>query len=293
MEALDLLIQGSYLSVPELRELSFGLQESVVERQSETGLCFGFSTGLSEEQRHTCIYVLAPNDEVLEFRVTGKPALKGCKKRDGPLWAFEGGLNNPREQQKQQHLKQVNKASNAYQQRRGIVVTDMHVLFAGTAWPSSYYTCDIKLDDRTFTSVAQYMLYQQAKIFGDKEREAELLVTATPAAPHKLYDHKAPKTGKRQVKGFDAEVWKEHGDHLMWRATWAKFSQNKALKARLLETGTRKIVESTDDLVWGSGILINHEDATNEKKWRGENKMGALLMAVREELGAIDKGAPE
>lgn len=73
----------------------------------------------------------------------------------------------------------------------------------------------------------------------------------------------------------------------MWKATWAKFSQNHALGARLLATGSRKIVESTDDLVWGSGIALNHEHATDERKWRGENKVGDLLVTVREELRAV------
>lgn len=197
MEALDRHVQGSCLSVPELRELAFGLQESALERQSETGLSLGFSTDHNVEQRHTSIYVLAPQDEVLEFKVTGKPALKGRKKRDGPLWSFQGGLNNPRETQKQQHLQQLDNAANAYQQKRGLVVTDQYVLFSGSPWLSSYYTCDFQLDNRTFSSVAQYVLYQQAKIFDDTERQAKLLATATPAAPHKLYDHKAPKTGER------------------------------------------------------------------------------------------------
>jgi hypothetical protein len=131
----------------------------------------------------------------VEFVAEGKPTVKGARKRDGPLWKLEGGLNNPAESggpvkllsevaaevtqdlllpaPKHSHKAQMDrsdeddiprrkrktkkkKEQNTYQSKRGVEFTDKYVLFAGTVWCSSYFTCSlgIKLFMNCYLQVA-------------------------------------------------------------------------------------------------------------------------------------------
>eukprot|EP01006_Ploeotia_vitrea_P064384 TRINITY_DN87703_c0_g1_i1.p1 TRINITY_DN87703_c0_g1~~TRINITY_DN87703_c0_g1_i1.p1 ORF type:complete len:433 (+),score=60.04 TRINITY_DN87703_c0_g1_i1:1-1299(+) len=174
---------------------------------------------------------------------------------------------------------------NIYQRKRGVVFTEKYVLFAGTVWCSSYHRCNITLNGVTYTSVAQWVLAEQARVFKDEERLAGIMDAADDPSPHKAYDHKAPKTGIRKVKNFDPAVWEACRDNIMFTGTVAKFQQNSDLRIKLEETVGRTIVEATDDPLWGIGITLNNlEDATNPRKWRGPNLMGKMLERVREEV---------
>ena len=70
------------------------------------------------------------------------------------------------------------------------------------------------------------------------------------------------------------EDWEEVKDRVMYEIVRAKFRQNKLLKMLLLQTGTRTLVEGNwwNDTYWGVC------------KGKGENKLGQILMRVREEL---------
>ena len=60
----------------------------------------------------------------------------------------------------------------------------------------------------------------------------------------------------------------------MYVALYAKFTQHEHLRKLLLETGDRKLIEHTSrDSYWGDG-----GDGS------GQNKLGKLLMKLREEL---------
>lgn len=80
---------------------------------------------------------------------------------------------------------------------------------------------------------------EQAKLFGDEARRQELLAASDTPAPHREFDHKAPKTGVRRVNNFDAETWKTYKERLMWRGTYEKFNQNPTLSHKALEIGDR------------------------------------------------------
>lgn len=273
-EVGEYLEHKAALTIPEFREFILRVGDTVDDITKYTWFA---SSHTDTDIRTTSLYIVALEDDAyywVEIRAEAKPAVKGAEKRDGPLWVLEGGLNNPAAKWK----------GNKYQLKRGYVSTDLMVLFAGTTWPSTYYTCKIELDGKAYTSAAQYVMATQAELFGDEERYEELMNGSFDPAPHKLFDHKAPKTDVRRVKGFDAKVWGKKGPDIMFKATYEKFKQNPELKHKLLETGDKIIVEATDDPVWGIGMAISHPDATNPKKWRGDNKMGNLLGQIRELL---------
>lgn len=84
--ALGELVEKCYLSVPELREL--------IQALHPLGLAWRFRSELWDTGRLSAVTVVNDKGEWVEFKVEGQPALRGTKKRDGPLWALEGGLNN-------------------------------------------------------------------------------------------------------------------------------------------------------------------------------------------------------
>lgn len=136
------------------------------------------------------------------------------------------------------------------------------------------------IDGVEYTSATQFVMSEQARLFGDEARRQELLASNDTPAPHRDYDHKAPKTGVRRVQNFDADVWGKYKERLMWRGMYEKFTQNAALKSRMLGAGDRTFVEATEDPMWGIGILLSHPDAKNERRWRGPNLMGQMLTTL-------------
>ena len=102
----------------------------------------------------------------------------------------------------------------------------------------------------------------------------------------KILATKGPAEAKalgREVKNFDQQVWDANCDGVVERANLLKFSQNQRLKEVLLGTGDKEIVEtSPNDRVWGIGFDTEHA-LGNVDKW-GENKLGKVLMRVRDQL---------
>lgn len=94
-------------------------------------------------------------------------------------------------------------------------------------------------------------------------REQEKMSTLGPEA--------ARKRGEKIPLRPD---WERVKDGAMYGVLHAKFSQNKHLKDKLLETGEKVLVDTDYDhgLYWAEVAGV------------GENKMGKILMRIREEL---------
>ena len=79
--------------------------------------------------------------------------------------------------------------------------------------------------------------------------------------------------------------WAGIKEQVMMEALIIKFVQQPELTKTLLATGNVLLVEATkDDLFWGSGIDLDVIGGTDPGKWKGENRMGLFLMALRTEL---------
>lgn len=85
----------------------------------------------------------------------------------------------------------------------------------------------------------------------------------------------APSNAKKKGKNVPLrEDWEKIKDKIMYEICLAKFSQNEDLKKCLLNTGNEELIEGNTwhDTYWG---ICNR---------RGKNKLGKILMRVREEL---------
>ena len=83
------------------------------------------------------------------------------------------------------------------------------------------------------------------------------------------------KTAKRMGRRVELRVdWETVKERIMYEICLAKFTQHSELAQKLLKTGTKYLVEGNywGDTEWG---------VCNGK---GKNKLGKILMRVREEL---------
>ena len=71
----------------------------------------------------------------------------------------------------------------------------------------------------------------------------------------------------------------------MFDHCWNKYTQNPFLKAYLLESHDRKLVEaSSTDRVWEIGLNEDIARRTPEEEWPGTNFLGKILMDIRNKL---------
>jgi len=118
----------------------------------------------------------------------------------------------------------------------------------------------------------------KARLFGDEAAVEPILAARTPAEAKNL---------GRLVHGFDEAAWDAARFELVVRGNVAKFGQDPALRAYLLGTGNRVLVEASPrDRVWGIGLGAANERATDPAQWRGRNLLGFALMEARARLAA-------
>jgi ribA/ribD-fused uncharacterized protein len=122
-----------------------------------------------------------------------------------------------------------------------------------------------------YSNAEQYMMAKKALQFGDMEIHQLIMSTSEPGAIQKL--------GKR-VRGFNEEVWDDKKFEIVLQGNMLKFTQNKELAQKLLETGDTTLAESSpSDRIWGIGITTS--DAVHGKEWKGQNLLGKALTEVR------------
>ena len=89
----------------------------------------------------------------------------------------------------------------------------------------------------------------------------------------------------RKVYNIYAGIWNVESYKVVVRGNLAKFGQNENLKAVLLSTEKKVLVEASPyDKIWGIGMKLTEAVKTNPHNWKGNNKLGFALMEVRDEL---------
>jgi len=142
---------------------------------------------------------------------------------------------------------------------------------------SNFYETEFELDGIKYKSAEHAYQAIKAKTFGDEENFQKIL---------KAKSAQSAKSFGNKVKDFKEETWKEKKDEVMKSVLRAKFTQNLDLRKKLLETEEKRLANADSrDKYWGIGTSANTSMAKDPKKWKGENKLGAML----EELRAILK----
>jgi len=158
-------------------------------------------------------------------------------------------------------------------------ITDKYVLFWNGPF-SQWYPSRFEIGGVEYGCCEQYMMAQKAIMFGDMESHKMIMSTDRPE------DQKAFGRG---VRGFDRQRWEESCRQIVFDANYAKFTQNKDLLERLMETGSLEIAEASPvDPIWGIGLHETDPDAADKSKWKGTNWLGEALMKVRDAINFID-----
>lgn len=127
-------------------------------------------------------------------------------------------------------------------------------------------------------------MHQKALLFGDAPIAAKILQTTSP---------KEQKSLGRKVKNFKESTWSLHRSRIVEEGSYLKFkygadkgqleSKGLTLKARLLQTGERELVEASPmDRVWGIGFTERWAEE-RRGEW-GLNLLGKALAKARERL---------
>lgn len=143
---------------------------------------------------------------------------------------------------------------------------------------SQWFEAGFTVEGAHYRSAEHFMMAEKARLFGDDEAQAKILQCASPAQAKAL---------GRTVRGFDSERWNTACFDIVVRGNAAKFGQNAGLKAYLLTTGERVLVEASPvDAIWGIGLAAQDALAQQPEHWRGLNLLGFALMEARAQLRA-------
>jgi ribA/ribD-fused uncharacterized protein len=135
-------------------------------------------------------------------------------------------------------------------------------------WPSPF-----RVNGTEYPTAEHWMMVEKAKLFGDQPAANEILAAPSPAAAKAL---------GQQVAGFNENLWVEKRFQIVVRGSVEKFGQSKDLRAYLVGTGNRVLVEASPrDRIWGNGLAATHEDAKEPRQWPGLNLLGFALMEAR------------
>ncbi len=134
---------------------------------------------------------------------------------------------------------------------------------------SNFAPYPIKLHGKTWPTTEHYF---QAQKFPGTDHEEEIRKASSPA--------KAKKMGRSRKYRLRPD-WEKVKDGIMREGVLAKFTQHEDIRAILLGTGDAVLVEHTrNDDYWGDG-----------GDGHGKNRLGKILMSVREELRAREQPA--
>ena len=143
---------------------------------------------------------------------------------------------------------------------------------------SNFYETEFELDGVKYTSAEHAYQGIKAKTFGDDEAFEKIL---------KAKSAQSAKAAGKKVKEYKEETWKEKKDEVMKTVLRAKFTQNLDLRKKLLDTEDKRLANADSrDKYWGIGTSANTTMAKDPKKWKGENKLGAMLEELRAQIKA-------
>lgn len=141
---------------------------------------------------------------------------------------------------------------------------------------SQWWKSPFIVEGTTYLTAEHWMMAEKARIFKDNIMLEQILKAEQPAEAKAL---------GRKVANFDPSVWDAKKFDSVVKGNVHKFSQHSALKAFLLDTMDKVIVEASPrDTIWGIGLGPENPKALNPQTWRGQNLLGFALMEVRDLL---------
>ena len=137
---------------------------------------------------------------------------------------------------------------------------------------SNFHQCNFELNGIKFHSAEQYIQYTKACHFKDQLAASEILQQPTSFTC---------KTVSRKISlTDDVDHWSKVASTLCLPGIKAKFTQNPDLLDILKNTGNQKLVESSYDRLWGTGIPIHNQDCLKSETWTSAGLLRTMLMKI-------------
>ncbi|NUT53335.1 MAG: NADAR family protein [Saccharothrix sp.] len=141
---------------------------------------------------------------------------------------------------------------------------------------SQWYPSPFTSEGDTFATAEHYMMWRKAVLFGDRATAASILAAGHPRQARDL---------GRRVRDFDQATWEAERFGIVVDGSTLKFTADPELRAFLLATGDRVLVEASPlDRIWGIGLTEDDPRATDPDRWRGLNLLGFALAETRTRL---------
>ena len=141
---------------------------------------------------------------------------------------------------------------------------------------SNFHPAEFTIGEKTYHCSEQYIQESKALFFNDHDTASRIMDTSTAAEC---------KSIGYSVTDFNQEAWDNSAKEICAKGINEKFLQNPELLDILLtRTGTKTIIESSKDDVWGTGVALHNPNCLKKNKWlsQGQGIMGEILQELRD-----------
>ena len=126
-----------------------------------------------------------------------------------------------------------------------------------------------------YHSSEQYIQHMKSELFKDTNTSVRILSSTTAFECKQL---------ARDVANYNRDIWIPQAKELCKPGISAKFEQNSNLSTMLLNTGDLKLIESSKDQDWGTGIPIHDDRCLLQEHWAHQGILGEILEEIRTSL---------
>ena len=140
------------------------------------------------------------------------------------------------------------------------------------------YKMDLdQIEGQEFFCAEQFMMMGKVLLFNPENLKDYLKSCKNPT------QCKAYGRSRVKLSGYNDSVWTKVNLAWVTIGNYLKFTQNYQIKKEMLKTGDALLVEGAlNDKIWGVGMYPDNPQINDPKKWKGQNKLGIALMAVRD-----------
>ena len=122
---------------------------------------------------------------------------------------------------------------------------------------SQWFESKFTVDGVEYSCAEQFMMAEKAKLMGDESTRSLILKA-------KDNPRRQQALGK-QVEPWNENLWIANREEIVYKASFAKFTQNEELKAYLISTDDAVIAEASPaDKIWGIGMKRTDPKSMNE-----------------------------
>ena len=139
---------------------------------------------------------------------------------------------------------------------------------------SNFHKASFQIDGQWYTSSEQYFHYQKAMSVKDDNTANAILNSSDPVVIKRLGN---------TIRAGPGSKWNSEKLQVMKKGCLEKFKQNLRLAQFLADTQNKELIEASSDTYWGAGVGLDSPLLLNGS-WSGQNKLGQILMAVREQV---------